>query len=130
MMYNKQLISSCDNTHKIRPFHCIYYFTGKCWMDALELALRCTSLLMRSMKKDMNANSDATNEDVSESFLSPCFQSDNSNQMNESDCEKHFEGQGELSVLHTIPLPCHHHIIVLYEPITYLYNYLFHENGY
>ena len=27
---------------------------GKCWMDALELALRCSSLLMRSMRDDQS----------------------------------------------------------------------------
>lgn len=26
-------------------------FAGKCWMDALELALKCTSLLKRSMTR-------------------------------------------------------------------------------
>ena len=54
-------------------------------MDALELALRCTSLLMRSMTKDKDVG---TNVNMSPSFHS------NSVQLNESDLEKHFEGQG------------------------------------
>ncbi|XP_048731335.2 oxysterol-binding protein-related protein 8-like isoform X2 [Ostrea edulis] len=66
---------------------------GKCWMDALDLALRCTSLLVRSMKKD--AESTHTAVDLSQdAMLTPQFPADHSEQMNESDCEKHFEGQG------------------------------------
>ncbi|XP_050411094.1 oxysterol-binding protein-related protein 8 isoform X2 [Patella vulgata] len=61
---------------------------GKCWMDALELALRCTSLLMRSMTKERELNSGA----LAETLETPSFQSPT--ELNESDCEKHFEGQG------------------------------------
>lgn len=62
-------------------------------MDALDLALRCTSLLVRSMKKD--AESTHTAVDLSQdAMLTPQFPADHSEQMNESDCEKHFEGQG------------------------------------
>ncbi|XP_064602023.1 oxysterol-binding protein-related protein 8-like isoform X2 [Liolophura sinensis] len=60
---------------------------GKCWMDALELALRCTSLLMRSMTKEKD-NSHTTSD---ESLLSPTFHTSQREQMNESDCERHFE---------------------------------------
>ncbi|XP_011413025.3 oxysterol-binding protein-related protein 8 isoform X5 [Magallana gigas] len=66
---------------------------GKCWMDALDLALRCTSLLVRSMKKDVEIAHVAS--DLSqEAILTPTFPTNHSDQMNESDCEKHFEGQG------------------------------------
>nr|XP_022335054.1 oxysterol-binding protein-related protein 8-like isoform X4 [Crassostrea virginica] len=66
--------------------------SGKCWMDALDLALRCTSLLVRSMKKDVEP---AITSDLShEAILSPVFTAHHSEHMNESDCEKHFEGQG------------------------------------
>lgn len=30
----------------------VHFVAGKCWMDALELALRCSALLIRSMTKD------------------------------------------------------------------------------
>lgn len=33
---------------------------GKCWMDALELALRCSSLLLRTMSSSATANSSSS----------------------------------------------------------------------
>ena len=40
--------------------HCIFRApnsaAGKCWMDALELALRCSSLLLRTMASSSNTN--------------------------------------------------------------------------
>ena len=33
---------------------------GKCWMDALELALRCSSLLLRTMSSSASANSSSS----------------------------------------------------------------------
>ena len=33
---------------------------GKCWMDALELALRCSSLLLRTMSSSSTANSSSS----------------------------------------------------------------------
>ena len=61
---------------------------GKCWMDALELSLRCTNLLMRSMKKDVDTTHDSQPD--------LAFDGDQqlNEQLNESDCEKHFEDQG------------------------------------
>jgi hypothetical protein len=69
------------------------FLPGKCWMDALELALRCSSLLMRTMTRDSRDTSLLDNTSSSPegaTFLSPLRQ-----QMNESDCEKHFKGFGE-----------------------------------
>ena len=74
---------------------------GKCWMDALELALRCSSLLMRTMTKELREEEEVSDlrevSDIGEEeqdgesvLLSPLRQ-----QMNESDCEKHFKGIGE-----------------------------------
>ncbi|CAH1785610.1 unnamed protein product [Owenia fusiformis] len=57
---------------------------GKCWMDALELALRCSSLLMRSMKDKDTPLAD-------ESYLTPTFRLGDSDQLNESDYERHFK---------------------------------------
>ncbi|CAD5122142.1 DgyrCDS10592 [Dimorphilus gyrociliatus] len=59
---------------------------GKCWMDALELALRCSSLLVRSMTKDAAPPSTPppTPEENGPKY-----------ELNESDCEKHFDGLEE-----------------------------------
>ncbi|XP_060596542.1 oxysterol-binding protein-related protein 8-like isoform X3 [Ruditapes philippinarum] len=78
---------------------------GKCWMDALELSLRCTNLLMKSMKKDSTGSIEgngliAENEaEMSDSSLPPSHQDneqeqDGGDSMDESDCEKHFANQG------------------------------------
>lgn len=80
-------------------------FTGKCWMDALELSLRCTNLLMKSMKKDstgsMEGNEVVAENEMSDSSLPPSHQDndhdhDGGDSMDESDCEKHFANQGKL----------------------------------
>ena len=66
-------------------------------MDALELALRCSSLLMRTMTRDardagdvlsLSVLSDEPNDAASDvdSLLSM------RQQMNDSDCERHFNG--------------------------------------
>lgn len=33
-------------------FHDSFWFSGRCWMDALELALKCSSLLKRTMIRE------------------------------------------------------------------------------
>ncbi len=60
-------------------------------MDALELALRCSNLLMRTMTKDTRDSlaESSVIEEGEATFLSPLRQ-----EMNESDCEKHFKGFG------------------------------------
>ena len=63
-------------------------YTGKCWMDALELALRCSNLLIRTMTAKTSNTSDPPNDDST--FLSPLR-----TQMNESDCERHFAEFGK-----------------------------------
>ncbi len=69
---------------------------GKCWMDALELALRCSSLLKRTMVVD-GAEPSVTDTSLSgvdapdDSFLSPLR---NRDALNESDCERHFQDYG------------------------------------
>ncbi|GAB1598485.1 Hypothetical predicted protein [Argonauta hians] len=68
---------------------------GKCWMDGLELALRCTSLLMKSMVKDEELPLTATHpESADDSYLDSSFQNESNDQLDESDCEKHFANQG------------------------------------
>lgn len=67
---------------------------GKCWMDGLELALRCTSLLMKSMVKDPDVSTSVVNTECSESYLDSSFQTENNDQLDDSDCEKHFANQG------------------------------------
>lgn len=74
---------------------------GKCWMDALELSLKCTNLLMKSMKKDSTGSAEGNgliveNEaEMSDSSLpSVHHEHEAGESMDESDCEKHFAGQG------------------------------------
>ncbi|XP_013408205.1 oxysterol-binding protein-related protein 8 [Lingula anatina] len=73
-------------------FRALSESAGKCWMDALELALRCSSLLIRSMTKDKeSANASLASNISQESFLTAASQNFNIGEnMNESDCEKHF----------------------------------------
>ncbi|KAB7506058.1 Oxysterol-binding protein-related protein 8 [Armadillidium nasatum] len=58
---------------------------GKCWMDALELAVRCSSILIRSMTSS-KADGSAAGSSLTNSLLT-------SNKWNESDYEKHFKDQ-------------------------------------
>ena len=64
-------------------------------MDALELALRCSSLLMRTMTKDKDSTLDQLPDlpslDDTSADLSSFIARD---QLNESDCERHFKGVG------------------------------------
>ena len=71
-------------------------------MDALELSLRCTSLLMKSMKKDSTGSVEGMQDvaEMSDSSLPPV--QDQDNYMDESDCEKHFADHGEISEVHYI----------------------------
>ena len=68
-------------------------------MDALELSLRCTSLLMKSMKKDSTGSIDGMQDvaEMSDSSLPP--PQDQGDSMDESDCEKHFANHGKVSFL-------------------------------
>lgn len=65
---------------------------GKCWMDALELALKCSSLLIKTMAREREAlgveggGRDAGSSDEATQSLRRL--------MNESDCEQHFRGCG------------------------------------
>lgn len=76
---------------------------GKCWFDALELAISCSSLLLRSMSSKTNP-SDVSGNPLSavsehEIMMSggdlPILDSDRrsveTHMMNDSDVEKHFE---------------------------------------
>ncbi|XP_069132132.1 oxysterol-binding protein-related protein 8-like isoform X1 [Argopecten irradians] len=69
-------------------FRALSESAGKCWMDALDLALRCTGLLMKSMKKDP-ALVQGESPDAPDTLLPPSTDQD---QLNDSDCEKHFAG--------------------------------------
>ncbi|XP_076450983.1 oxysterol-binding protein-related protein 8-like isoform X2 [Babylonia areolata] len=90
---------------------------GKCWMDALELALKCTSLLKRSMTRLDCASDTAIDyhptlpqaqnptpypgeEDQNSTNLANTFAHNyhsmraQEGSMNDSDLERHFENQG------------------------------------
>ncbi|XP_042209421.1 oxysterol-binding protein-related protein 8-like isoform X1 [Homarus americanus] len=56
---------------------------GKCWMDAMELAVRCSSILIRSMT---SSNKTDANNSINSSTLA-------ADKWNESDYEKHFNDQ-------------------------------------
>lgn len=64
-----------------------FFFLGKCWMDALELALHCPALLARTMARD-----------ASDVLSSGVVRSDSTShgatvrrEMNETDREMHFK---------------------------------------
>lgn len=59
---------------------------GKCWMDALELSLRCSGLLLRSNSAQGTTHS-VTGTEASISHET---------QWSEADYEKHFKDQGKL----------------------------------
>uniref|UniRef100_A0A2P2I3H7 Oxysterol-binding protein n=1 Tax=Hirondellea gigas TaxID=1518452 RepID=A0A2P2I3H7_9CRUS len=63
---------------------------GKCWMDAMELAVRCSSLLLRSMPASPGSQYDATDS----SHIS-------ADDWNEADIEKHFMDQDLDDASHT-----------------------------
>nr|XP_045622637.1 oxysterol-binding protein-related protein 8-like isoform X5 [Procambarus clarkii]XP_045622638.1 oxysterol-binding protein-related protein 8-like isoform X5 [Procambarus clarkii] len=64
---------------------------GKCWMDALELAVRCSSILIRSMT---SSNKSDANNSINSSTLA-------ADKWNESDYEKHFKDQDLDDASHT-----------------------------
>lgn len=61
---------------------------GKCWMDALELSLRCSALLVRSISTNA-AEGEAQNESAVSGTSS------HETQWSEADYEKHFDEHGE-----------------------------------
>lgn len=64
---------------------------GKCWMDALELALRCSSLLMRTMSgREVPTTVSQGTIPTSASFQEPL------QTWTEVDPEKHFQDHGIL----------------------------------
>ncbi|XP_076351561.1 oxysterol-binding protein-related protein 8 isoform X4 [Tachypleus tridentatus] len=69
---------------------------GKYWMDALELALRCSSLLMKTMINKEDRSSFSLNSPIDvESFRRTSLQ------WNESDLEQHFKDQDLEDDIHT-----------------------------
>src|SRR6218665_1244858 len=95
-----------------------FFFTGKCWMDALELALRCSSLLIRTMakevKEDASAEASSSISDNGSPVEASPFQGENGTafrsavpmEMNDSDCERHFYSCGEAFVLSSCFATC------------------------
>ncbi|XP_067121819.1 oxysterol-binding protein-related protein 8 isoform X2 [Centruroides vittatus] len=82
------LVQPLPMTHLI--FRAPSEAAGKCWMDGLELALRCPSLLIRSMS---GSEGKSLQHEISQDI--PFRQQ--SNQWNESDIEKHFNDPGCLN---------------------------------
>lgn len=61
---------------------------GKCWMDALELSLRCSALLVRSISTNA-AEGESQSEIVASGTIS------HETQWSDADYEKHFNEHGE-----------------------------------
>lgn len=69
---------------------------GKCWMDALELSLRCSALLVRSFSNSAaDGDGDGEIDQQNESAASASSET----QWSEADYEKHFNEHGELSFI-------------------------------
>ena len=62
---------------------------GKCWMDALELSLRCSGLLLRSNSSPGNNQGTGTTE----------ASTSHETQWSEADYEKHFDDQGKIFIV-------------------------------
>ncbi|KZS07155.1 Oxysterol-binding protein [Daphnia magna] len=76
---------------------------GKCWMDALELALKCSSLLIRSMSTRSTNLAEGLVSDLTSgqpSCGAPASQSGEIH-WNDSDFEKHFKDQDFDDTSHT-----------------------------
>ncbi|XP_067122060.1 oxysterol-binding protein-related protein 8 isoform X6 [Centruroides vittatus] len=86
------LVQPLPMTHLI--FRAPSEAAGKCWMDGLELALRCPSLLIRSMS---GSEGKSLQHEISQDI--PFRQQ--SNQWNESDIEKHFNDPDFEEDIHT-----------------------------
>jgi hypothetical protein len=74
---------------------------GKCWMDALELALKCSSLLIRSMStRSTNIGEGLVSDLASGHPISGASASQSGDlHWNDSDFEKHFKDQGKMQFL-------------------------------
>ncbi|XP_040570117.1 oxysterol-binding protein-related protein 8 isoform X3 [Lepeophtheirus salmonis] len=91
------VVQPLPNSHLI--FRAPNNATGKCWMDALELALRCSSLLLRTMSKKVQGGPSSNpfgnhlpisdDNDIIHGLPSSSSTAETL-VLNESDSEKHF----------------------------------------
>lgn len=106
---------------------------GKCWMDALELSLRCSSLLLRSMTSGhLRSNSGggtglgnsrdstlsvagigASEAELSHIATSPTTTTSQQRHWNESDLENHFKDQGVLGIAKCLRYSARYSVAVL-----------------
>lgn len=93
----------CNAAAPIQPLptsHLIFRVSsqgaGKCWMDALELALKCSSLLIRSMSTRSTNMAEGLVSDLcgNPNSIAAASQSGEIH-WNDSDYEKHFKDQGK-----------------------------------
>ncbi|QQP48954.1 Oxysterol-binding protein, partial [Caligus rogercresseyi] len=93
------VVQPLPNSHLI--FRAPNNAAGKCWMDALELALRCSSLLLRTMSKKgpssgiapLNNSGSGCEGDMTDGMHHTLPTSSSTAEtlvLNESDTEKHF----------------------------------------
>ncbi|XP_070490992.1 oxysterol-binding protein-related protein 8 isoform X6 [Chironomus tepperi] len=66
---------------------------GKCWMDALELSLRCSALLVRSFSTSAAVEGEPLNESAASGTSS------HETQWSDADYEKHFNEHGSTTVV-------------------------------
>nr|CAH0112707.1 unnamed protein product [Daphnia galeata] len=76
---------------------------GKCWMDALELALKCSSLLIRSMSTRSTNMAEGLVSELASGLPNSVASASQSGDLhwNDSDFEKHFKDQDFDDTSHT-----------------------------
>lgn len=70
---------------------------GKCWMDALELSLRCSALLVRSFSTNAAEENELEEEEHQNESVASATSS-HETQWSEADYEKHFNEHGEFVI--------------------------------
>lgn len=86
---------------------------GKCWMDALELALKCSSLLIRSMSTRSSTNMLPTTSGAAAAVAGVHHNASSSSanhgeqhlHWNDSDFEKHFKDHGTYCMSRLVSCP-------------------------
>lgn len=107
LLYAAAPIQPLPNSHLI--FRVSSQGAGKCWMDALELALKCSSLLIRSMST--RSTNVIASGDAHDAGQPSGGQQQSSTQTGElwceADLEKHFKDHGNTLSLNLIVLQAH-----------------------
>ena len=94
-LYSAAPIQPLPTSHLI--FRVSSQGAGKCWMDALELALKCSSLLIRSMSTRSTNMVEGLVSELASGLPNSVASASQSGDLhwNDSDFEKHFKDQGK-----------------------------------